>query len=472
MVMPKKRAKPTPAAQTPEAQASTRVPSRAAGLREQILQQLVGFVAAPVIGVLAGFLLLFGGIFLAIAWLIGPQQLVDSWRYRPYAARVSGHVVESWAALEFDPAAVPAGKLYWQPYAKIQPCVVVDYAGDWGDNRRAFCGNRFTFSDSFRLDDWHTMAPDVPFDFPRDASGFAVPEIRMGKTAMNWLTSHPPNDTFMSPKPPPTTALAALQDQFDRPLDVAVASWTTRVPDFPLLYDPQHADEALPAGVVEARRNGFQPVGLFFVLVFGAIGFRVWQLGVGFLTGQSGTLLWFLSLAPLLALPSWSEVLPQIVRYANKDWADVVTGMLDDINRVTRFTASTPADALLSGGERVQWKASEGRYADTFGRMHFVLPQAPPASADAARVAFGMQVSTQVRQFDSATKAVLFTRLRELYEGNARDVQAIFRNAAEDTLRDASANGGAHKAARNFLIFGSGATYYDDQLDKIEAQPR
>jgi len=38
----------------------------------------------------------------------------------------------------------------------------------------------------------------------------------------------------------------------------------------------------------------------------------------------------------------------------------------------------------------------------------------------------------------------------------------------QDTLRDAVADAGAHKAARNFLIFASGASDYDDQLDKID----
>ena len=444
----------------------------AAGFRALLLQQLAGFAAAPIIGMFSGFLLLFGGIFLAIAWMVGPQSLLDSYTYRPFTAQVNGRIVESWAALDFDPTALPAAKLRWQAYAYIEPCVVVEYAGDWGDNRRGFCGNRFTFADSFQLDDWHTLAPDVPFDFARDGSGFAVPEIRMSKAALDWLSSHAPADTFMSPKPPPTTALAALQDQLDAPLEVAVASRTTRVPGFPLAYDPQHADQALPKGIVDARRGAFQPVGLFFVLLFGAIGFYVWRLGVGLLTGQGGALLWVLSLLPLLALPWWSDVLPQIVRHVNRGWADVVTGMLDDIHRVTRFSASAPGDALLARGDRLQWRVDAGRYADTFGRMRFAFPPTQPTSKDAAQDALRRQVDEQVNAFDSVARTQLFTRLRELYESNARDVQSLFRSAAENTLRDANADASAHQAARNFLIFASGASYYDDQLDKIEVQPQ
>ena len=447
-------------------------PGGIVGLRTLLLQRLAGLAAAPIIGLFAGFLLLFGGIFLAVAWTVGPQGLIDSYRYQPFTAHTVGRIVESWAALELDPGVLPKGKLRWQPYARIQPCVVVEYAGDWGNERRGFCGNRFQFGDDFRLDDWHTMAPGVPFDFLRDRSGFAVPEVRVSRAALDWLSHHPPADTFMLPKPPPPTALDALKDQLDAPVEVAVASWTTRVPELALVYDPRHVDQALPAAVVDARRRGFHWLGLVFTLVFAALGLPVWRAGMALLTGRSGALLWLLTLAPLVALPRWSDVLPQIVRNANRDWADVVTDMLDDMTRVTRFTATAPAEALLAGGERLRWPANEGRYADTFGRLRFVRPQASPRSADAAVGALSAQVNAQVLHLDSAERARLFRRLRQLYDADARDVQSVFRAAAENTLRDADADAGAHQAARDFLVLASGATYYEDQLDRIEAPVR
>ena len=438
-------------------------------LRETLLGALGQFAAAPLIGLFAGFPLLFGGIFLAIAWTIGPQPLIDSYRYASYTAHAEGRIVDSWAALDFDPTDVPG--LRWHPYAKISTCVIVEYAGDWGTpQRRGFCGNRFTFSDSFRFDDQQTMAPGVPFAFLRDASGFSIGEMRLTRTAYDWLASHSPHDTFMLSKPPPRTALAALQEQFDRPLDVAVASWTAPFPAYPLAFDPKRPDEALPAGIVAERQHGFQPVGLFFVVLLAVPGLFVWRAGMGFLTGQSGSLLWVLTIAPLLALPWWGDVLPRLIRQANGDWAMLASGMLDDISRVTRFTAGTPEDALLAGGARIVWHAEQGLYADTFGRVRFAPPKAPAKSADAAVAALRAQVRDFVGTLDAAAQVALFERLRRQYENNARQVQTLFTTAAEDTLRDPSSSIAVHRAARNFLSFASGTTYYDDQLDALEGK--
>lgn len=430
---------------------------------------VAGLLQASVLGLVAGFFLLFSGIFLAVAWSTGPQPLIDSFRYAPYTGQASGRIVESWTAVEFDPADLPQGKLYWQPVSRISPCVVVEYAGDWGSAlRRAFCGNRFDFREDFRFDDWNTMAPGVPFAFLRDASGFAVEEIRMSKVALDWITTHPPNNTFMLSKPPPTTALGALREQLDRPLDVATASWSAPFPQYPLAYDPKHPDQAMPAKFVDERRSGFWWGSLIFTAILAAPGIFVWRLGMNWLTGQSGTILWVLTLAPMLALPWWSEVLPQIVHRANRDWAEIGSAMLDDINRVTRFSASARDDATLAGGERLMWHVESGAYADTFGRVHFSVPQPLPASPNAALDALRTQASEQVGRLASAERAALFIRLRQQFDAFARQVQNVFTTAAEDTLRDAGADATAHRAAREFLIFASGGGYYEDQLDALE----
>jgi len=426
----------------------------------------------PFIGIIAGFLLLCGGIFLAVAWSTGPQPLLDSFRYAPYTAQASGRIVESWIAVEFDPASVPDGKLYWQPESKVSPCAVVDYAGDWGGTlRRAFCGNRFQFHDDFHFDDWKTMAPGVPFAFLRDANGFAVEEIRMDKSALDWISSHPPRDTFMLSKPAPTTALAALKEQFDRPLDVAVASWSTPFPSMPLAYDPKHPDQAIPAAIADERRQGFWWGSLIFTLILAVPGVYVWRLGVNMLTGQTGAILWLLTLVPLIALPWWSELLPTILRHANKNWADVATGMLDDITRVTRFSAGTRDDALQVNGERLVWHVEKGAYADTFGRMRLRVPDPAPKTPEEALAQLRLQVSASVRRLGPADQAALFIRLRQQFDAFARAVQTAFWTAAEDVLRDRQSGVAAHHAARDFLLFASGGSYYEDQLDAMEKAP-
>jgi hypothetical protein len=444
-------------------------------LRGLILGNLAGFVAAPVLGLFSGFLLLFGGIFLAGAWAVGPKPLLDARQYAPFTAQAEGRIVESWNALEFDPAVLPKDKLYWQPWSKVTPCAIVEYAGDWGAPlQRGFCGNRFDFREDFRFDDWHTLMPGVPFSFARDANGFAVQELRLGKTALDWLSRHPPHDTFMLPKPPPATALGELKHQFDAPLEVALSSWTTPVRTIPLAYDPRHPENAVPAKIVADACVGIGSIvfGTILALLFALPGVFVFRIGIGLLTGQSGPTQWLLALLPLLALPWWGDFLPRLIAHANKQWAGVASDMLDDLSRVTRFTASPPGEALLRDGERIVWKAGEGEYADTFGRLHFTPPNPAPKSGDEALAALRAQVAEQVKTFDSAPRVELFQRLRRQYEAGLQDVQKLFTTAAEDTLRDAQADAAAHKAARSFLIFASGGTYYDDQLNKIEVAPR
>lgn len=443
-------------------------------LRAFLLASVANLAAAPLIGLFAGFLLLFGGIFLAVAWTVSAKPFLDARQYAPFTAHAQGHIVESWIALELDPAAMPPGKLYWQPWSKVTACAIVEYGSDWGAPlRRGFCGNRFDFSDFFRLEDWKTLMPGVPFAFARDANGFAAPQLRMSRAAFAWLNAHPPHSTFMLGQPPPTTALGALREGSDHPLDVALASWTMPVVEtLALAYDPGHPDAAVPAKIVENARDGRWWLGCIFALIFVVPGLFVFRMGLSLLTGQSGALLWVLTVAVLVALPWWGDVLPRVVAQANQDWAGIAADMLDDISRVTRFAATAPEAALLRDGERVVWKANEGIYADTFGRLHFTLPN-PPSKSDAeALAALRAQTAAQVDAYDSAQRSAVFLRLRAQYAAGWQNVQRLFTTAAEDTLRDATADAGAHKAARDFLVFASGETYYEDRLDRIEVAPR
>ncbi|MEO8802219.1 MAG: hypothetical protein ABI304_02125, partial [Rudaea sp.] len=400
--------------------------------------------------------------------------LIDAKHYASFTGRASGRIVESWVALEFDPATVRKQDTYWEPSVKISPCAVVEYGNDWGAPlRRAFCGNRFAFREDFQLYDWATLAPGIPFAFARDASGFAIEQMRMGKIALDWLKSHPPSSSFMLSTPPPATALAAMKQRFDRPSDVASASWSMPFPAFPLAFDPRHPEEAMPTKYMEDRRDGFFFMGLVFAAIFAVPGLFVWRMGIGFLFGgQRSAVVWALTIAMLFALPWWSEFLPMLLGHVNKDWASIGSDMLDDINRTTRLIASAPDAAAQAHGERIVLHVDQNAYADTFGRVTFHLPTPRPSSPEAARAALRAQVSVYVARLDSEARAALFRRLRQLSDAGLNNVQNLFAVAAEDTLRDADANAAAHTAARSFLIFASGGMYYEDQLDKLEVAPR
>jgi hypothetical protein len=454
------------AAHGPEKNRASEPATIATRLRGMLLGTVAQFLVGPIIGMVAGSLLLFGGIFLDVAWIVGPQPLIDSWHYATFTGKATGRIVESWAALEFDPRDM-GQKRRWFGFGKISACAVVEYDGDWGATvRRAFCGNRFSFSDDFHLADWKTLAPGIPFAFPRDASGFMLQEIRMSKTAFDWLAANPPHSTFTLSKPPPTSALGALKEQFDSPVEVGVASWSAPIPVFPLAYDRRRRAEAMPAGYVADRRQKFWLGGLVFAAILGVPGVLVWRMGIALLFGsQRRAVLWIVTIAPLAALPWWGDALPQFLRYVNRDWAAVASDMLDDITRTTRLTASTPAEATLADGERVVWRLDQGAYADTFGRMRFVLPDPAPTTPDAALAAMKAQVSAQVRELEASERAALFVRLEQQKNAGLAETQTLFTSAAEDALHRADTDPAVRRAARHFLSFAM--AYNDWDIDAL-----
>ena len=461
------------AAEPADAAAAT---SRGHPLRDWLVGTLGMMAAAPLIGMIAGFLLLFGGIFLGVAWQVAMKPLVDMRQYAGLTSAISGHIVESWAALNFDPGDLPTGKLYWDRASKISRCAVVEYnAGDWGAPlRRAFCGMRINFSDNFRLNDWDEALQDgIPFTFLRDASGFEVQEIRMSKTTLDWISKHPPRDTFGMSKPPPTTALAALREQFDWPVDIAALSWTRSVPDFPLRVDPQHPQEAMPAKTVEDSRN-WNPTGAVLALLLAVPGFWVWRMGIRvfFPTEPSPIVLWMLTLLPLLALPWWGEVVPKLVAHVNGNWATFGSEMLDDVTRSSRLIASSPDDAEFAHGERLLWRLDQGQYAATFGRIRYAKPEPAPKTKDDVIAALRAQTAAQVAQMAPQEQLALLEQLMRDKDHDRNRVHAVFTTAAEAIERDAGADPALHRAARRFLLFAADYNVWEvDALEKSWAVP-
>ncbi len=436
-----------------------------------LANSLGGMALAPLMGLVAALPLLFGGLTLGVAWFLGVQPAVNAQRWAAYSASTSGRIVEAWAAIEFNPASLPDGKLYWQTLAQISNCVVVEYTTpDWTETlRRAYCGMRMHFSEDMRLfDGTGELQAGIPFAFLRDASGFAVQEIRMDKRALEWISTHPPRSTFMLSDPKPTTALGALREQMDWPVDVAVRSWTRPMPSLPLRYDPAHPQQAMPAAVVVESAH-WKLSAAVLPLLIGVPGFLMWRFGIGVLFfGVSSPLAkWAIVLFPLLALPWWSETLPRVMQHVNPQWAVLADDMLADVTRATRLLASTPDDATQAHGVRLTWPLSEGEYAQTFGRIHFSMPQPAPGSEQAALAALREQAAQQVRQFPAAEQVALFETLsRNVKNDRKRDVD-VFTQAAEDVLRDAAGDHAAQVAARHFLLFGAGYNVWD--VDALEA---
>ena len=418
------------------------------GLRalEFVVHKFMAFYAAIFLGM--------GGLALTAAWQYGPQRVLDADEFALLTSRQTGRIVESWLAVEWNPAEMGDRKR-WRAFAKATPCAVVEYDAEWARRRRAFCGNRFTFYEHYTLHDLKEMAPLVPFDWARDASGFAVPEIRMPAPALAWLKKQPSDDFFLT-NAKPESAFEDLRINLDRPVDVATRSWGTPVPTFPLALDPKRPGEPLPAGFIEARREA-QPDWLL-TMIAGLIGLVAWFSGVNLLVfrgGSGGTRervsRALVGIIPLLALPWWGEEFPRVIRNLNPGFGSVIADMMGDIDITGRLTASEPAEAAQVDGDRLVWRLAEGRYAETFGRIHFVPPQPRPADPDAALAAIADTTALQMRAFPAADRVAIFERLKSDKLHDLRGAGFAFLPAAREAVTDPEADEAVRHAAAGFL---------------------
>ncbi|MEO8754576.1 MAG: hypothetical protein ABI624_18060 [Casimicrobiaceae bacterium] len=419
------------------------------------LQRIGEFVllnrAAALFTLMAAFVLGIAGVFLAIAWQFGPQILLQRAQYAHFTGHADGRIVESWLAVEVDTASIriPAN---WRASAKASPCAVVEYQGDWSTPlRRAFCGNRFGFSIDYTLPDLRTMAPRVPFAWARDERGFAVPEMRLDANARAWLAANPA-DTFMHDKWPAKTALEWLRLELDRPVEAAIAGWSASPAVIRVAYDPQQPSDALPLGTVETRL-AYRP-SWFAVVIAGIVGIALWFAGMALLPVMAD-MAWpgrvVITLLPLLALPWWSESFPRVLAGMSAEWASVVGEMFEDLDKTDRVLASEPALATLAGGERLVWRAGDGVYAATFGRMRFTPPATEAPSADAALAALADAVTTQMRALSETERIALLAQLKADKLVDLRAAGIVFLPAAKEALLDPQGGAALRRAARGFL---------------------
>src|SRR5665213_1671523 len=244
-----------------------------AAIARRVAEQIVLSVAARFGTLYAALFLAFAGLLLLIAWQFGPLVLLQAHAYRKMTGHVDARIVESWLALEFDGYSmrVPSN---WRAETHAARCEVVEYEGDWGAPlRRAFCGTRVPFNQSYGLAELDDISPGVPFAWARDEHGFVVPEIRLDARTLEWLGSHA-HDKFMHPQWPAKTLLDDLRLDLDRPVDAAVNGWAAKPPVVSLTFDPARPAEALPAGIV-VKRLAQQPNWLVMAMGF-VVGGVVW----------------------------------------------------------------------------------------------------------------------------------------------------------------------------------------------------
>ncbi len=428
-------------------------PSAKARLGEALRAIAIGKVAGLTVGwgirLYAALFLGAAAVFLTLGWKSGPQRVLDAREYASFTATAPGRIAESWLAIEFDPSRVgPAG--FWRASARATPCAVVEYEGDWGAPlRRAFCGKRLQFNESYHLHDVGEMAANVPFDWPREANGFASPEVRFAPASLRWLAGTPPPASERGPHAPPTM-LAVLEQELDRPDDVAVESWASPPRAFPLALDPAHPAGAMPRGHVDDRREaGSAWILSLMPLAAGAV---LWHFGMGlFLPALHPAARLFFTGLPLLALPWWGDALPRNLARLHPDVAEVVAEMLDSVERVERIVASEPEAATLAGGEAVRFRVGGGAYADTLGRLRFDKPPRQAKDGDEALAMLVAAVTPQVRSLPPADRAALYARLREDKVARRYGAGLFFLEAAREAVLDPQGAPDVRRAAADFL---------------------
>ena len=395
----------------------------------------------------------FASVFLMIGWQFGPLMMIEAQQYKKLTSHVDARIVESWLALEFDASSVRVPS-NWRASTNAAGCVVVEYGGDWGTPlRRAFCGTRVPFNDSYMLADLRDISPGVPFAWARDEHGFVVPEIRIDPSTRQWLASHTPNK-FMHQKWPANTALDWLRLELDLPVDAAIYGWTAPAPILPLSFDPARPAEALPTGIV-AKRIAQGPNWIAMVLGFG-VGLVVWFKAIAvmpLISGMAPMGRWILSALPLLTLPWWMDALPQTFAHFSRDIAGILGDVFADIDRTDRLVVSDPEQATLANGERLVWRFRDSVYADTIGTFHFVAPNPPPTSEKAALSALTEMVTVQARALDDAKRAELFANLLRDKLADLKDAGRVFLPAAQEAAADPAAGAVTRRDANRFVDY-------------------
>ncbi|APV50894.1 hypothetical protein BWI17_15075 [Betaproteobacteria bacterium GR16-43] len=405
-----------------------------------MLGKFLRIASAPLIGI--------GGFVLSMGWTMGPQQLIDDARFAKLTTKVEARVVDRWLAVEWKPGD-EAKAPDWRNVAKATACAVVEYEGDWGNQRRAFCGTRLPFRPSFGVTDLDQLAPGVPFSWSRDASGIAVPEVRVAGATKVYLERAKPSVPAFPNTATARNALELLQFEIQSPVAATIRGWTSPEPTMRVAIDPADPANAMPAGFLERPPKGAWIYATIFCAVFGGVfywvGMSLLLANLPFVTRILMTVI------PLLALPWWGEYLPKAIARLHEDFGEVIEDMLGDVDRLGRLVSSDPGEALLANGERLAWAPGGPPYDKTFGLLKIAPPAQAFSSGDAALATLNGRVSEQVRAWPDEQRAEVFVALKSEKVRSLYGAGYAFLPAAAEALSDPRASDATKAAARAFL---------------------
>jgi len=418
------------------------------------LPRLLSWVTSAALGRFAAFygaiFVGIGGVVLSIAWHEGPQKYLDARKFATLTERAQARIVESWIAVELDPAQIGTSS-NWRAFAKAAPCIVVEYDSGWtGATQRAFCGTRLPFYDHYTLHDTSEAAPGVPFEWRRDERGFVVPEIRLTRAAKDYLSAHA-STAFMIPNDLKSgKELNVLAWMYERPDDQAIVGWTREAQEVAIAIDPNNPSETWPVGFIEDVKR--RTPNWFATIFAGFMGLVAWLAGWRVIAGdRPWPIVAVAAIVPLMFLPWWGEEFPHWIRSMNAGFGEVVSDMLGDVDRLDRLVPSTRDTAALVNGERLAWPAGSDVYAQTFGKLNFTMPKPRPASGDAALDMLANSVATQMRALDDDARAVMFAQLAKDKQGERTKSGFVFLRAARDAVVDPNTSPDVRKQARRFL---------------------
>lgn len=425
--------------------ASTTI-EHAGSVRETLASWIVGTVMGRFYALYAAFFLGVGGLMLAVGWQAGPHKYLEGREIAALSVRVPARIVESWVALEFDPRQM-GDYTNWQAFALASPCIVVEYDGGWaGPQRRAFCGGRFAFrSDAYTLHDITEVTAGVPFAWARDTRGYAVPELRMSKAALAYLQA----PAKVEHATPDVHALAAVREQYDRPVDHAVVGWSRADVQLEVAIDPAHPAQSWPAGYIDGTARA-PAMGMAVIALL--MGLGLWFAGIRMLAGRHRwPMILFVGAIPLVWLPWFTEKVPSLVGSLHTGAGQVVDEMMDTVEGPDRFIASAPEDATFARGERVALAPVGTAYAATFGRFDLAAPAKPYADTDAALLALADEIAARMRRLDAKERAGVFAALAQGKEDGKNASGYAFLRAAREALLAPDTPAEVRTQARRFL---------------------